>query len=108
VLLQYNAAGRPLQEAYRIWAHVGHSGWQWTLDVELFRHPQEGTCWSGLYQVPASQLPNTGHIEVSSAWHLALCRQLLMSASVGAKLELPTGKLGEASRSQQGRSWTNR
>eukprot|EP00775_Hariotina_reticulata_P010075 gene10075-10230_t len=52
------------QDACRIWAHVGHSGWQWTLDVELFRDPQDGASWSGLYRLPASQLPNAGHIEV--------------------------------------------
>jgi hypothetical protein len=50
VVIQYKAAGRLLQGAQRLWAHVGHSGWQHTLDVELFRSPQDAGNWTGMYK----------------------------------------------------------
>jgi len=50
VVIQYKSAGRLLQSAQRLWAHAGHSGWQHTLDVELFRSPQDSTKWTGIYK----------------------------------------------------------
>lgn len=65
-MVQYSAAGRPLHGASRMWAHVGHSSWQWTQDVELLRSPGQdgGDAWTGLYAVPASQLGNAAHLEL--------------------------------------------
>jgi hypothetical protein len=54
VVVQYKSAGRPLQEAQRVWAHVGHSGWQFTEDVELFRSPHDHNCWTGIYRSAAA------------------------------------------------------
>lgn len=64
MVIQYRSTDRLLQGAERVWAHVGHSGWQHTLDVELFRSPQEDAMWTGIYKIPASQLATPSHVEV--------------------------------------------
>lgn len=64
VVIQYRSAGRLLQGAERVWAHAGHSGWQHTLDVELFRTQQDDGLWTGTYKIPASQLAAPSHVEV--------------------------------------------
>lgn len=38
VRIVYRARGTPLQGASRLWAHVGHSGWRDTADVEMTKH----------------------------------------------------------------------
>jgi hypothetical protein len=50
VVIQYKSHDRLLQAAQRVWAYVGHSGWQHTLDVELFRRPGEDATWTGIYR----------------------------------------------------------
>lgn len=50
VVIQYTSTDRLLQQATRVWAHAGHSGWQYTLDVELFRNPQDSSRWTGIYK----------------------------------------------------------
>jgi hypothetical protein len=50
VVIQYRSSERPLESAQRLWAHVGHSGWQHTLDVELFPDPQDSLSWTGIYK----------------------------------------------------------
>ncbi len=37
VRVLYRSRGSPLEGASSIWAHVGHSGWKDTLDVQLSR-----------------------------------------------------------------------
>ncbi|WIA14024.1 hypothetical protein OEZ85_002584 [Tetradesmus obliquus] len=64
VVVQYKSAGRPLHDAQRVWAHVGHSGWQFTEDLELFRSPQDPSCWTGIYRLQACRLANPSHVEV--------------------------------------------
>jgi hypothetical protein len=64
VVIQYRSAGRLLQGAERVWAHAGHSGWQHTLDVELFRTQLDDGLWTGTYKIPASQLAAPSHVEV--------------------------------------------
>ncbi|KAF8066248.1 SS4 [Scenedesmus sp. PABB004] len=64
VVISYKSAGRPLHDAARLWAHVGHSGWQSTEDVELFRSPGDPGVWTGIYRLPACQLANATHAEV--------------------------------------------
>lgn len=64
VVIQYRSAGRLLQGAERVWAHAGHSGWQHTLDVELFRTQQDDGLWTGTYKIPASELAAPSHVEV--------------------------------------------
>lgn len=63
-MIQYKAYCRPLHHAQRIWAHVGHSGWQSTEDVELFRSPQDPHCWTGIYRLPICRLATAVHVEV--------------------------------------------
>lgn len=64
VVIQYKAFGRPLHDAHRVWAHIGHSGWQSTEDLELFRSPGEYHCWTGIYKLPACRLATPLHAEV--------------------------------------------
>jgi len=76
VMIQYKSSSRLLQDAQRIWAHVGHSGWQWTRDVELFRSPQSPCSWSGIYKLPASQLATPGHAAGAvPAWNVMQCNR---------------------------------
>lgn len=49
-MIQYKADNRLLQPAQRVWAHVGHSGWQYTLDVELYRNTHNSNSWTGIYK----------------------------------------------------------
>jgi hypothetical protein len=35
--ITYDATGRVLSGANRVWAHVGHSGWRHTADIEMYR-----------------------------------------------------------------------
>ena len=86
VTVVYNAAGRPLAGAKRVVAHLGHSGWRDTDDVEMTRLDPSlvavteggrsgegssngavsggGELWTCSYLVPASLLPNFSHLEV--------------------------------------------
>jgi len=72
VKIVYDARARQLAGAKRVWAHVGHSGWQDTRDVELFRQPSQSAngngshadLWVGEYEIPAGRLPSFAHLEV--------------------------------------------
>ena len=89
VTVVYDAAGRPLAGAQRVIAHLGHSGWRDTADVEMTRLDPSaaaatgsgsgegsgggsgngaisggGELWTCSYPVPAGLLPNFSHLEV--------------------------------------------
>lgn len=49
VNIAYCSKGRPLEECDGVWAHVGHSGWSNTMDIELTRSKTEPHIWEGVY-----------------------------------------------------------
>lgn len=69
VRIAYTSTGKPLENAARIWAHVGHSGWKDVNDVELQRVGADA--WVGQYCVPAGNLNLATHLEVSEQTHRA-------------------------------------
>ena len=63
ISLLYESKGRVLDGSTRIWAHIGHSGWKDTLDVEL-KCPPNSNQWVGEYSVPVSHLECLLHLEL--------------------------------------------
>ncbi|GFR45955.1 hypothetical protein Agub_g7422, partial [Astrephomene gubernaculifera] len=64
VQVLYRSRGRPLEGAVRVWAHIGHSGWRDTQDVELSREEGEEEVWRGTYHVPVARLTAPWRLEV--------------------------------------------
>ena len=65
----YDARNRVLSGCSRIWAHLGHSGWRDTVDVEMRRvagdaSNGDGELWACEYSIPAGRLQSFGHLEV--------------------------------------------
>ncbi|PNW71666.1 hypothetical protein CHLRE_16g663850v5 [Chlamydomonas reinhardtii] len=63
VRILYRSRGTPLQDASDIWAHMGHSGWQYKLDVKLERQSEDPQAWQGSYLIPIKQLSASWHLE---------------------------------------------
>lgn len=63
VHVSYCSKGRALEQCSRIWAHVGHSGWLHTMDVELTPSKDDPDQWEGVYNIPAGQLTSPTHVE---------------------------------------------
>ncbi|KAG1680584.1 hypothetical protein FOA52_015032 [Chlamydomonas sp. UWO 241] len=68
VSVSYNAAGRVLERADRVWAHLGHSGWTHTVDVEMTREGDDGQAWVASCDVPCGQLQAFDHLELQMAF----------------------------------------
>lgn len=65
-----------MQGAAQIWAHVGHSGWRDTHDVELQRVNGAEGVWVGEVQVPAQRLNTPTHLEVGTLQGIVSCTLL--------------------------------
>lgn len=83
VKITYNATGRPLQGASAIWAHVGHSGWRDTNDIQLTKGEGEvrrgcrgvggGRCAAPTPATGRNQLPVTENLRDGGVCEIAVC-----------------------------------
>ena len=67
VKLSYESRGTVLEGSTRIWAHIGHSGWKDSIDVELSLLPNSNQ-WVGEYSIPISRLDSLLHLEIQCVY----------------------------------------